>query len=141
MRDADIERGKPEERVLDIVAGENGDRPLGGEIAPQQRLADGAGLRQRLGISNGAPAAGAVALGKKGTLGRMPRPIFQPFGQLGGIGAELLRRAQVDAAVGAPRGDDGLRADRDLADAGRHGALTCLFRRHNPITSAGSGSA
>ena len=42
--DADIDGGEAEQRVLEVVAGEDRDRPLGREVAREQRRADAAHL-------------------------------------------------------------------------------------------------
>ena len=82
VRNADMHGGKAEQRVLDIVAGENGDRPLGRKIALQQRRGDGANRRERLRVSQRAPAAGGVALRQEHALGRGLRPMHQPLGEV-----------------------------------------------------------
>ena len=46
--DADIDGGKPEQRVLEVVAGEDRDRPLGRKLAREQRGADAAHLLEGL---------------------------------------------------------------------------------------------
>ena len=54
--------GKAEQRMLDVIAGQDRDRPLGRQIALQQRRGDGAHRRERLRIGQRAPSAGRVAL-------------------------------------------------------------------------------
>ncbi len=54
---ADMHGGEAEQRVLDVVAGQDRDRPLGREIALEQRRRDRAHRRQRLRIAQRAPAA------------------------------------------------------------------------------------
>ncbi len=96
---AGIERAERDERVLDVVAGENDERPLGGEIARQQRLADAAGKFQRLLVGDGAPVAVIVALGEEDLARRFRGPELQPFG-------ELVRdrcRAAAASATGSSR--------------------------------------
>ena len=39
-----MHRGKPKKRVFDVVAGEDGHRPLGRQVALQERRRDGADL-------------------------------------------------------------------------------------------------
>ncbi len=94
MRNAGIKRAERDQRVLDVVAGQDRDRPLGGQIAREQGFADAAGKFQRLFVGDRAPVAIAVALGEEGLRRRFRRPELQPLGQLVGIDAERLRRTQ-----------------------------------------------
>ena len=57
-----MDRRQAEERVLDVVAGEDHDRPLGREIAREQRGADAPDPFEGLAVGDRAPAAGGVAL-------------------------------------------------------------------------------
>ena len=71
---ADVERGKRQQRVLDVVAGQDGDRPLGREAAREQRRADAPRLVERLGVGDAAPAALVVALREQHPVGSALRP-------------------------------------------------------------------
>ena len=102
IRHADVEGGEPQQRMLDVVAGEDGDRPLRGNMAPQQRLADAPRLVERPGISDAAPAAPLVALHEQHPVRRPRRPVFQPLGEFHRIGAQRMRRPQMDDATRAP---------------------------------------
>ena len=70
--------------MLDVVAGEDGDRPLGRQAAAQQRRGDGAHLREHLRVAQRAPCARAVALGEIDAVRRGLRPVHQPLGELRG---------------------------------------------------------
>ena len=74
----------------------------------QQRLADAAHRAVGLAVFQGSPGSGGIPLGEKHPLGRLVRPLQQPFGDAAGVGGELLRRAQQHAAVG-PLLERGLR--------------------------------
>ena len=85
--------------MLDVVAGQDRDRPLGRELALQQRGADAADLLQGLGIGELAPAAGGVALRQVDPPGGGRGPVFKPLGQLRRVGRERMGRFEVDGAV------------------------------------------
>jgi hypothetical protein len=72
------------------VAGQDRDRPLGRELALQQRRADAANMLQGLGIGEFAPAAGGIALRQEDPLGGGRRPVFEPLAQLLRIGRERV---------------------------------------------------
>ena len=99
--DADVHGGKADEGVLDVVAGQDGDRPLRREPAGEQRLADAPRLVQRRGVGEIAPAARRIALGEQHPVGRLCGPVFQPLGQPGWIGPQRVGRAEQERAVGA----------------------------------------
>ena len=85
---ADILRGKPDQRMLDVVAGKDRDRPLRREIEVEERGADATDAVERLGIGEGAPFAVRVALRQLGAVRRRHRKVNEPVGQLVGVGAE-----------------------------------------------------
>ena len=96
-----MHRGEPEQRVLDVVAGQDRDRPLGRKLALRAAPARCARTcAQRLRVAERAPGAVGVALGEEDAVGRGLRPMFQPLRQLVRIGLERVRRAQMDRAVG-----------------------------------------
>jgi hypothetical protein len=76
--------------MLDVVAGQDRDRPLGRKLALQQRRADAADLLQGLGIGQLAPASGGVALRQEDPLRRGRGPVFEPLGQLRRVGRERV---------------------------------------------------
>ena len=128
--DADIHGGKTEQRMLEIVAGEDRHRPLGRKIAREQRRADAAHLVERLAIADRAPFPRRVALRHERPLGRRNRPVFEPLGQLRRIGGERVGRLQQDGAV-RPAVDHhvaGTEPDRPQR-RGRGGVGTELFDR------------
>ena len=106
--------GKPKERVLDVVAGKNGDRPLGRQIALEQSGGDRAYARERLGVSQRAPVACCVALREKDAIRRRLRPMNEPFGDVSRIGRQRMRRTHEDDAVAAAFDQDILRPEPDL---------------------------
>jgi hypothetical protein len=81
---ADIVRREAEQRVLEVVSGENDDRTLGGQIAREQRGADAPYSFEGLRVSRGAPAL-ARALRHEYAIGRDTGPMHQAIGQLVGI--------------------------------------------------------
>ena len=60
--------GEREQRMLDVVAGENGERPIGRQIALQERRRDRINRGQRVRISHRAPAACGIALRQENAL-------------------------------------------------------------------------
>ncbi len=96
---ADTHRRQRQQRVLDIVAGDDGDRPLRRQPAPQQRRADAPRRRQHLRIAERAPAAFRVALRQKHAVGRGLGPMFERLAQRGVIGRQHLRGADMDDAA------------------------------------------
>ena len=77
-----------------------GDRPLGRKPAAQQRGADALGQRQHLRIAERAPAAFRVALAEKHPIGRGLGPMLERLAQLGVIGRQHLRGADMDDPAG-----------------------------------------
>ena len=94
--------GEAEQRMLDVVAGQDRNRPLGRQVALQQRRGDGANGRECLRIAQRAPRAGRVALRKEDTIGRGLGPMHQPLREIFGIRRQRMRRAHQDGAVLAP---------------------------------------
>ncbi len=60
------------------------------EVARQQRLADAAGILQRLRVADLAPFAVGVARGHEDAIGRLLRPMYQPVGDA----VRIRRRAE-----------------------------------------------
>src|SRR6185369_10451255 len=85
---------------VDAVVRENRHRALWTKVAIQERLADAPSGAERLPIRDLPPAL-ALALGDEDALGRVVRPVHEPFGHAAGARAELLRRAQIDVSVPA----------------------------------------
>ena len=104
---ADMHGGKAEQRMLDVVAGQDRDRTLGRELALQQRRRDRAHRRKRVGVGQRAPAARGVALRQEHAIRRDLGPMHQALGEIARIWRQRMRRAQQDGAVAAP-------LDRDL---------------------------
>ena len=92
--------GEREQRVLDVVAGQDRDRPLRRQPAPQQRRANALHFVQHLGISELAPLIVGAALRQEHALGRLTRPALQRLAQRVVVAAERLRGTNVDGAVG-----------------------------------------
>ena len=111
---ADMHGGKADERVLDIVAGKNGDGALRRQAARQQRRGDGTHFRQCVGVSQRAPCARCVALRQEHALGRGFGPMHQALGELLRKCRQRMRRAQHDSAVAAALDHDVRRAEQDL---------------------------
>ena len=86
--------------MLEIVAGEHDQRPLGRELAIDQRLADAARGIERLRIGDMAPLAAVHALGDEGALRRDAGKMHELFREARGIGREHFRRACDDRAIG-----------------------------------------
>jgi hypothetical protein len=96
---ADGHGRQPEQAVLDIVAGQDRDRPLDRDIPLQQRLRDAAHLGERLRVGQCAPAAVGVALRYEHTIRRGAGPVFEAQRQLVGIALQRARRAQMERTV------------------------------------------
>ena len=71
--------GKAEERMLDVVAGQNGDRALRRKVAIEQRRGDGADGGECRRVSQRAPCARAVALRKENALRGDSGPMGKPL--------------------------------------------------------------
>ena len=139
-------RSEPQQRMLDVVAGQDRDRPFGRERALQQRLRDGAHLREHLRVAARPPRSVRRALRQEHAVRRGGGPMLQPLGQLVGIGAERMRRAQIDGAVG-PAIEQHLRR-RELHGPQRrhhglgvahrfsHAAPSCRAFRESPSTAS-----
>ena len=67
--------GKPEHRVLDIVAGKNGDRALGAKSAREQRRRERAHGGERVSVAHRAPGAAGIALREEGPVRGRFRPV------------------------------------------------------------------
>ncbi len=71
---ADIGRRQRQQRMLDAVAGEDHDRPLGREPAPQQRRADALHRVEHLRVGELAPGVVRPALGEEHAVRRLVAP-------------------------------------------------------------------
>src|SRR5207247_6155978 len=102
------------ERMFDVVAREDHERPLGGEIASPQRCANAADLIERVAVAELAPA-GSGTLREKGARRSGGRPVFQALGQLRGVGGKHMRRSQEDCAVASALGNNVTRPEPHCA--------------------------
>ena len=128
--DADIHGGEADERMLDVVARQDHDRPLRRKVAPQQRRADAADLLQGLGIGELAPAAAGIPLRQEDPFGRGRGPVVEPLGQLRRVGRERVGRFEVDGAVRPALHDHVARAEAHRPHRRRRGSFgTTLFDR------------
>ena len=96
-------RAEGEQQVLDVVVGEDGDRPLDRERMREQPLGDRAGGDQRLGVAHPAPVAALDPLGDEGAIGRDLGPVQEAVGQARGVGLERLLGDDQGRAVVALR--------------------------------------
>ena len=112
-----------QQRVLDVVAREHRERPLGGQLSLQERLRDATRPLARCTVLQRTPAARTVALGEEHALGRLVRPQIEPLGDLLRIAAERMRRAQEHAAVGAALHVHVARPESDLPGGSAHVGL------------------
>jgi hypothetical protein len=85
--------------VLDIVAGDYGDRLFGRQPAAKQGGADALCVGEDLRVGEFAPFALRVPLRKKHAVRRSLRPIFQRLAQVVAIAAKTLRGADMNDAV------------------------------------------
>jgi hypothetical protein len=76
-----MQRRQRQKRMVEIVAGENGNRPLGRKTAIDQRLCDPPRSLQRLRVAEAPPPTSALAGRDEGSIGRNGRPERKPFGQ------------------------------------------------------------
>ena len=74
--------GKPKERMLDIVAGQNGDRAIRRKVALEQRRGNRAHAGEHRRVGQRAPRARAVALRKEDALRRGFGPMGEPLGEV-----------------------------------------------------------
>jgi len=120
-RHAGGEAGEREERMRYAVAGEDHHGALGAEPALDQPLRQRIDLRVRLAISELAPEAGSVALGKEETLGvALDRSAKEPRKRRV-MGCQGLRRAIAQAAAGDLLADDAWWSVGDRAERGGAG--------------------
>jgi hypothetical protein len=115
IRHAHVLAGQSQQRVFEVVPGQDHDRAFDAEIARQQRLADGAHAVQRLFVRDVAPAAVRIAPGEEAALRRFPRPVAQAVHGAHGIVAERRGGRQVGCAIGF--------ADQDRVVAECHRAV------------------
>ena len=105
-RDGDVGYAGPHRRqrqrqVLDVVAREDGQRPLLRQAGVQQRLTHGLHLLQHLGVADVVPVAALRAARDEAAPGRLGGPLLEAVGEALGVPAQCVRRAQHGAAVGA----------------------------------------
>ena len=93
--------GKAKERMLDIVAGQNGDRAIRREIALQQRRSNRAYAGEHRCVGQRTPRTRAVTLREENAIRRFFGPIGEPLGDLVRIGLQRVRRAHEHGAVGS----------------------------------------
>ncbi len=99
--DASDHRAEPDQRMVDAVAGENGDRPLDREFSVDKRLRDAAGRMLRGAVRDHAPMSFALPLGKEDTGWSFLRPVVEPVGHRVRMGRKRIGRADDHRAVGA----------------------------------------
>lgn len=114
-------------QMLEIVAGENRDRPLDGKIAGQQSLPDSASALQRLRVAHADPFAVDTAACRQPALGMRLRTAREPVGHAPRMFAERLGRAQIPR-VAAPLRMHRRSTDRRGAIARRRAGGIRLFR-------------
>jgi len=98
------------------------ERPLRRKPFLQQILPYPARALARLPVGQRAPA-GAVALREEDALGRLLGPPVEALGELEGISAERVRRAQQHAAVRAPLYEELARAETHAPGRSGHDGL------------------
>jgi len=79
--------------MLEIVAGQDGDRTFDRQPALRQRLADAHHPVQHLRVRNAHPLAIRAAPRDEGAIGGLVGPVLQPIGQAPRIRLERLGRA------------------------------------------------
>jgi hypothetical protein len=104
-RESDAHRAERDERMVDAVLGQDGDRPLRRQPAIQEGLADRANLRVSVGIGDGAPGrvrGGPLRSCRKTRVGARSahRSSQTPMARAGSRGGK--RGTQDQAAVGRP---------------------------------------
>jgi len=87
--------------VLDVVARQDRDRPLGRQLAPQERGGDARHRIAHLRISHAPPIAVRIAMRKKDAVGRFLRPTRQRIRDARVVSRQRCFRADQDGAVGA----------------------------------------
>ena len=116
-------RGEAEQRVLEVVAGQDRDRPLGRQRPLQQRLRDGAHLRQRLRVGERAPRR-RPARAAPGTRGRA-----RPWPSAPGAASACRDRRRACAASADRCVPSGLRSTSTSAGPSSHRAERRRRRR------------
>ena len=127
---ADIHRRQRQQRMLDVVAGDDRDRLVGGQPAPQQRGADAPGQRQHLRVAQRAPAAFGVALREENPVRRGLGPMLERLAQRGVIGRQHLRGADMDDAAWLALQHDVEGAEPDRAQGRRCVPCRCRCAAH-----------
>ena len=96
-----MHRRQTEQGVIDVIARQDHHRPLGGQAAIEQTLADGAHQGESLGIGHTPPISGSVALGEEDAIRGDECPMLQPLGDRAWEAAERIGAIDDDAAIGA----------------------------------------
>ena len=111
-----MHRSKREQRVFQVVPGQDRKGTLRAEATIEQGPAEGAHQGEGLSVGERAPYSYRIALGQERLSGGFARPVQQALVELGRIGAERMRRTDQDRAV-APAIEDRIRRTQgDLAD-------------------------
>ena len=125
---AHVHGSEAEQRVLEIVAGENDQRALRRELAVEQRLRECAHLVQRHAVTQLHPLIVNATFGKKRLIAPFARPFDQPVGDAAIHLADGVRRAQDERAIGTA-------FERGVACAEAHGTIRRCSKIHlNPIS-------
>ena len=135
VRNADVVRGEAEQGVLDIVAGQDDDRMLGGKLAADQRFPDASHAVERLGIGEAAPTS-PLALREQDPIRSVHRPVFEPFRQLLRAASQSFCRSQIDRAVRPAIGHDSRTAEANRANGWRVQSLIGHRLGHGGLPSA-----
>ena len=114
---ADLHRRQADQGVLDVVARQHDDRPLGAEIELEQRRGDARDRVERLGVGELAPGAVGVALGEEDAVGRLARPAAQAVAEPARIGGQRFGRTDEERTVGAGDETRGQRRRARKADS------------------------
>ena len=86
--DAGVHCAELDHGVLQVIAGEHGNRAIEGERTVEKRLRDVTGFGAGLRVSFGAPGADVVTLGEEDSIGGVRGPMIEAVGETGGIRAE-----------------------------------------------------
>ena len=100
VRNADPHRRQRQAEVVEVVVGQDGDRPLDRQRPLDQRLPDALHPRQHLRVADANPGPVGAALGDEGAVRRLARPVFEPVRQARRVRLQRFRRTQHEAAVG-----------------------------------------
>ena len=127
-RDACVHGSEAEERVFEIVAGENREGAIRGEAAVQESLRDVARQSACFGVADATPCAGLVALGIQSSIRGVLSPVVEAVGELDWKLSEGLSRLNVAHTFGRGARMDAARTQPHLTHRCHHAVSSRLAK-------------